>query len=134
MSSKPVEIVILNEKDDLDVPEEPDSDSEPETEKDQKVYSGGRTTPLTFFTTVGIARWMARAYGYVAKKKAEYQSQDKVTISNRNCMCSTDVCNQIKFMEELPMILVMNYDKFQLYLSFNCLHNFEIWILIMTAI
>ena len=81
MSSKPVEIVILNEKDDLDVPEEPDSDSEQETvnDKGQKIYSGGRTTPLTFFTTVGIARWMARAYGYVAKKKAEYQSQDKVS-------------------------------------------------------
>ncbi|XP_059078629.1 uncharacterized protein LOC131877083 isoform X2 [Tigriopus californicus] len=34
-------------------------------------------TPLTFFTTVGIARWMARSYGYQKKKRALYVSQDK---------------------------------------------------------
>ncbi len=35
--------------------------------------------PISFFTAVGIARWVARAYGYMAKKKALYNSQDKVS-------------------------------------------------------
>ena len=77
VKKKPIEIVILTGQGDseLDVPEEPANDDE--DERTQRAASG-RTTPITFFTAAGIARWMARAYGYIAKKKAAYTSQDKV--------------------------------------------------------
>ena len=36
------------------------------------------SSALGFTTAVKIARWMARAYGYVSKKKHAYTSQDRV--------------------------------------------------------
>ena len=64
----------------LDVPEEPKEDTT-EDEFDTKasklgVPSDGKarrpSTALNFSTAVKIARWMARAYGYVAKKRKAY--------------------------------------------------------------
>ena len=34
---------------------------------------------MNFMTAVKIARWMARAYGYVAKKRKAYLKEAKVT-------------------------------------------------------
>ena len=64
----------------LDVPEEPKEDTT-EDEFDTKasklgVPTDGKarrpSTALNFSTAVKIARWMARAYGYMAKKRKTY--------------------------------------------------------------
>ena len=60
---------------DLNVPEEPTEEEEQkELQKDEKeskqCLSG--SSVLNFITAVRIARWMARAYGYVAKKRKAY--------------------------------------------------------------
>ncbi len=75
-----------DEEEDEDVDDDGDEAEEELSElgaakvlSDHRPPRGGRTTPITFFTAVGIARWMARAYGYVSKKKALYKSQDKVS-------------------------------------------------------
>ncbi len=56
----------------LEVPEEPIGKPE-----DAENRAG---TPLTFFATVKIAKWMAKAYGYRAAKKQHYTSQDQVHV------------------------------------------------------
>lgn len=87
------------EESDLEVPEEPDYDYEDDSaivdiaeirtkvkfhRPDNKPRLASETdsrssSALGFTTAVKIARWMARAYGYVSKKKHVYISQDKVT-------------------------------------------------------
>ena len=81
-NAKPIQIVIVKneeeENDPLEVPEEP-AEAIEDARKSGSTRSG---TPLSFFTAAKIATWMARAYGYVAKKKAAYNSQDKVSQSS----------------------------------------------------
>jgi hypothetical protein len=63
----------------LDVPEEPSEKCEDDLvdDEDIKVTTQHRNS-ISFFATVKIAQWYARAYGYRAAKKQEYTSQDKV--------------------------------------------------------
>ena len=69
----------------LDVPEEPKEDTtedEFETKASKLgVPNDGKarrpSTALNFSTAVKIARWMARAYGYVAKKRKAYLVSDQ---------------------------------------------------------
>ena len=66
----------------LEVPEEPvDSD---EGGGGRGGPEGGGTTPLAYVTAFGIARWMAKAYGFRARKKLEYNSQDRVRAERVN--------------------------------------------------
>ena len=60
----------------LEVPEEPSEKCEDDDEGPKG--AGKHRGSITFFATVKIAQWMARAYGYRSAKKHEYTSQDKV--------------------------------------------------------
>ena len=67
---------------DLNVPEEPTEEEEQKELKDEKesnqCLSG--SSVLNFITAVRIARWMARAYGYVARKRKAYLSKTVVSL------------------------------------------------------
>ena len=79
---------LEDDETDLDVPEEPYEDEDDSTVIDVKSMarsqngdsSSTSSSTLGFMTAVRIARWMARAYGYLAKKKRVYVSQDKVLL------------------------------------------------------
>lgn len=80
-------MATLDDESDLDVPEEPGSDEEENESTITEVVAREKnategdnlsqtSSVMSFLTAVRIARWMARAYGYVAKKKKAYLSQD----------------------------------------------------------
>ena len=54
----------------LEIPEEPKED--PEEDYEKKDSTKRIPSAFNFGTAVRIARWMARAYGYVAKKRQAY--------------------------------------------------------------
>ena len=58
----------------LEIPEEPKEDlvEDYEKENSKKEKEPRVLSALNFSTAVKIARWMARAYGYVAKKRQAY--------------------------------------------------------------
>ena len=56
----------------LEIPEEPKEDPEEDYEKKDNDSTKRIPSAFNFGTAVRIARWMARAYGYVAKKRQAY--------------------------------------------------------------
>jgi hypothetical protein len=76
----------MDSEDSLDVPEEPVNDDEDEdgstlTQAENAAAADAKSTHsvMSFLTAVRIARWMARAYGYVAKKRKAYLNHNPVS-------------------------------------------------------
>ncbi len=101
-SAKPVQGLVLNTGSNhmegpLDVPEEPtkDDDYDDDIAEQSKDRDGeAKRSALSFFTAASIARWMAKAYGYAARKKAMYDSQDRV--SDTTLLRTVDHLSSIK--------------------------------------
>ena len=80
----------LERQDSLEVPELQD-DPKDEGNEDEDESTRKSKAILNFMTAVKVARWVARAYGYVTMKKAAYLRPEVFTYSESITCCECDL-------------------------------------------